>query len=196
MEVKPVPFAVNDIRVTPETDPEHGRIWRLVATQILERPIDEVFPFFADAHNLERLTPDFLKFEVLTPKPIEMRSGLILKYKLKVRGVPIRWTTEILDWDPPHRFIDNQAKGPYALWHHTHTFEPTTDGHTLCRDEVRYRPAGWILAPLVNRFIVQRDVTNIFRYRFEKLEAFFPPRPAHADAPASGPDRIPIATPS
>ena len=180
MTTTPAPHSAGDIRVVPDTDPAHGRIWRLSAVQHLDHPIDEVFPFFADAHNLEKLTPDFLKFEVLTPKPIEMRSGLILHYKLKVRALPIRWTTEILDWDPPHKFIDNQAKGPYALWHHTHTFEPTDDGATICRDEVRYRPAGWFLAPLVNRLAVQRDVTNIFRYRFEQLEAFFPPRPPSA----------------
>ena len=166
----------NDITVVPDRDPKLGRIWRLTATQHLSCPLEEVFPFFADAYNLERLTPSFLKFRVLTPRPIEMKPGCIIRYQLKVRGVPIKWKTSILDWDPPHRFIDNQDSGPYALWHHTHNFEPTPDGSgTICTDVVRYRPAGWILAPIVNKILVQRDVVNIFRYRFRMLEKIFTP---------------------
>ncbi len=167
----------NDITVVPDTDPKHGRIWRLTAVQHLSRPLDEVFPFFADAHNLEELTPKFLKFNVLTPKPIAMKSGTEIRYKLKVRGVPIKWKTSILDWDPPHQFVDNQDSGPYALWHHTHTFKPTEDGTgTICTDTVRYRPAGWILASIVNKLLVQRDVVNIFRYRFQRLDEIFAAR--------------------
>lgn len=168
----------NDIRVVPQRDPKLGRIWQLTATQHLPRPVDEVFPFFADAHNLEELTPKFLKFHVLTPKPIEMKSGTEIRYKLKVRGVPIKWKTSILDWDPPHQFVDNQDSGPYALWHHTHSFKPTDDGTgTICTDVVRYRPAGWIFAPIINKFLVQKDVQQIFRYRFKRLEEIFPPKP-------------------
>lgn len=168
----------NAIRVVPQRDPKLGRIWRLTATQHLPRPVDEVFPFFADAHNLEELTPKFLKFNVLTLKPIAMKSGTEIRYKLKVRGVSIKWKTSILDWDPPHQFVDNQDSGPYALWHHTHTFKPTADATgTICTDTVRYRPAGWILAPIVNKFLVQRDVEQIFRYRFKRLEEIFPPSP-------------------
>lgn len=167
----------NDITVIPDTDPKLGRIWRLTATQHLSRPLDEVFPFFADAHNLEELTPRFLKFHVLTPKPIDMKSGAIIRYRLKVRGIPIKWKTSILDWDPPHQFVDNQDSGPYALWHHTHTFTPTEDGTgTICTDVVRYRPAGWILAPIVNKLLVQKDVVNIFRYRFQRLDEIFAPK--------------------
>tara|TARA_R100000687_G_scaffold83278_1_gene85420 strand:+ start:1260 stop:1823 length:564 start_codon:yes stop_codon:yes gene_type:complete len=170
--------SLNDITVTPAQDPTLGRIWQLRAVQVLPQPRESVFPFFANAHNLEKLTPSFLKFQVLTPKPIEMKSGAEIRYQLKVRGIPIKWKTSILDWDPPHQFVDNQDTGPYALWHHTHTFEPTEDGTgTICTDTVRYRPRGWVLAPLVNRFFVQRDVVNIFRYRFKKLEEIFPPSP-------------------
>lgn len=152
-------------------------VWKLTATQTLPRPLDEVFPFFADAHNLEALTPDFLQFNVLTPRPIDMKSGAEIRYKLKVRGVPLKWKTTILDWDPPHQFVDNQDSGPYALWHHTHSFEPTADGNaTRCTDTVYYRPRGWILAPFINKYFVQRDVANIFRYRFKRLEEIFPPK--------------------
>jgi ligand-binding SRPBCC domain-containing protein len=167
----------NDITVVPDRDPKLGRIWRLTATQYLSRPLEDVFPFFADAYNLEELTPKFLKFNVLTPRPIEMNSGAEIRYKLKVRGVPIKWKTSILDWDPPHQFVDNQDSGPYALWHHTHTFKPTQDGTgTICTDTVRYRPAGWILAPIVNKLLVQKDVVNIFRYRFQRLDEIFAPK--------------------
>lgn len=166
----------NSIRVRPATDPKLGRVWVITAVQTLPRPIAEVFPFFADAFNLEKLTPPFLNFRVLTPKPIDIRTGCIIDYTLRVHRVPLGWKTEILDWDPPRRFIDNQSRGPYTLWHHTHTFEPSPDGtSTVCTDTVRYRPKGWLLAPLINKLFVQKDVENIFRYRFEKLSEIFPP---------------------
>ncbi|MCA9303760.1 MAG: SRPBCC family protein [Phycisphaerales bacterium] len=180
LEEQPAPVAThpanpgNSIRVEPATDPGLGRIWILTAIQTLPRPIDEVFPFFADAFNLEKLTPSFLRFHVVTPRPIAMRSGCEINYKLRVRGVPIRWKTFILDWDPPHRFVDNQERGPYALWHHTHSFTPSEDGQsTICKDTVLYRPKGWVLAPLINKVFVQRDVKNIFEYRFKQLESVF-----------------------
>jgi ligand-binding SRPBCC domain-containing protein len=138
----------------------------------LPRPREEIFPFFAEARNLEKLTPAFLKFEVLTPAPIIMRAGLIIDYRLKVHGVPIRWKTEILEWEPPHRFVDTQLKGPYKLWHHTHTFEEQ-DGGTLCRDEVRYMPRG---GALINWLFVRRDVENIFEFRRDTLLARFGPQ--------------------
>ena len=149
-----------------------GREWHVHAEQTLDAPLDRVFEFFSDAYNLERLTPSFLNFRVLTPRPIEMRSGALIEYKLRVRGVPIGWLTEILDWDPPHRFVDNQNRGPYRLWHHTHTFEAIGDS-TRCTDTVRYRPPGGPFAGLVNAIAVQRDVEQIFRYRMKTLEELF-----------------------
>jgi len=166
--------SVNNITITPESNPSFGRIWKISATQRLERPLEEVFPFFADAYNLEKLTPGFLNFKVLTPKPIQMSSGCEIKYTLKIHNIPIKWKTTILDWDPPHQFVDNQDSGPYSLWHHTHSFESINNGDaTLCKDTVLYKPKGWILAPLINKYFVQRDVTNIFNYRFKKLEEIF-----------------------
>ena len=135
----------------------------------LPRPPREVFPFFADARNLEFITPPWLKFEVLTPGRIVMRSGARIDYRLKVHGFPLRWRTEITEWEPPVRFVDTQLRGPYRLWHHTHTFE-AKDGGTLCRDRVRYRVPG---GELVHRLIVRRDVERIFRYRQEKLAEQF-----------------------
>lgn len=131
---------------------------------------DKVFPFFAEARNLEQLTPPFLQFEVLTPAPITMRGGALIDYQLRVHGFPIRWRTEITEWDPPHRFVDQQLRGPYHMWHHTHTFVER-DGGTLCRDEVVYRPRG---GTLVNWLFVRRDVERIFAYRRERLLEIFP----------------------
>jgi len=138
-------------------------------------PRAEVFPFFAEARNLEILTPPWLNFEVLTPEPIIMRVGLLIDYRIRLHGIPIGWRTEILEWDPPHRFVDTQLKGPYRLWHHTHTFEEQNGG-TLCRDVVRYHPLGGALS---NWLFVRRDVEQIFQYRQKKMNELFP-------APSSG----------
>ena len=138
----------------------------------LPRARDEVFAFFADARNLETLTPPWLKFEVLTPAPIAMRPGTLIDYRIRVHGFPSRWRTEITAWDPPHRFVDVQLRGPYTLWHHTHIFEERAGG-TLCLDHVRYRPRG---GALVHWLFVRRDVERIFRYRQERMQEMF----AHA----------------
>ncbi len=142
----------------------HTELW-------LPRPRDEVFPFFAEARNLETITPPWLRFEVLTPAPIVMRPGTIIDYRIRVHGVPIRWRTEIAEWQPPHRFVDVQLRGPYILWHHTHTFEER-DGGTLCGDQVRYWPRG---GALMNWLFVRRDVERIFRYRQQRMKEMFDP---------------------
>ena len=131
----------------------------------LPRPIGEVFEFFADAHNLEALTPPMLRFEVLTPAPIRMEAGTLIDYKLRLRGIPMRWQSEITAWDPPHRFVDEQRRGPYSMWAHEHIFEEKDCG-TLARDIVNYAVPG---GALVNRLFVARDVRRIFEYRTERL---------------------------
>jgi ligand-binding SRPBCC domain-containing protein len=143
----------------------------LRAELLLPRPISEIFLFFAQARNLETLTPPWLKFEVLTPEPITMRAGLTIDYRIRIHGLPVRWRTEIAAWEPPHRFIDVQLRGPYRLWHHTHTFEER-GGATLCRDEVRYWPMG---GALIDRLFVSRDVRAIFEFRRRKLLETFAP---------------------
>jgi len=139
---------------------------------LLPRPRSEVFPFFAEARNLEILTPPWLKFQVLTPHPISMRAGTLIDYRIRVHALPIRWRTEILEWDPPHRFVDVQLRGPYKLWHHTHSFEERGES-TLCRDEVRYWPRG---GAIIDRLFVRRDVERIFAFRHQKLLEIFPPQ--------------------
>jgi len=130
---------------------------------------DEVFHFFADAFNLETLTPPWLKFEVLTPRPIVMHVGLQIDYRLRLRGLPLRWRSEITAWEPPGRFVDEQRRGPYRAWIHEHTFEER-DGGTLARDRVQYAViGGW----LINTLFVRRDVEKIFHFRQEKLQELF-----------------------
>lgn len=136
----------------------HTELW-------LPRSRAEVFPFFADARNLELITPPWLRFEILTPLPIPMQAGALIEYRLRVHGIPVRWRTEIVEWAPPERFVDVQVRGPYVLWHHTHTFAER-DGGTLCVDRVRYWPRG---GALVNWLFVRRDVEHIFAYRAQKL---------------------------
>lgn len=130
----------------------------------------DLFPFFAEARNLESITPPWLSFEVLTPAPIVMRAGALIEYRIQVHGIPFRWRTQITEWEPPHHFIDVQLQGPYHRWEHRHTFEERDHG-TLCRDLVRYRPRG---GALMNWLFVRRDVERIFRYRQQRLTELFP----------------------
>jgi ligand-binding SRPBCC domain-containing protein len=141
----------------------------LEAGQWLPRPVSGVFPFFADAANLDGLTPPWLRFEVLTLRPVEMRIGVRIDYRLRLHGLPLRWQSEITAWQPPFRFADEQRRGPYRAWIHEHTFMEQ-DGSTLIRDHVRYRvPGGW----LADRLFVRRDVAKIFAYRQQKLAEVF-----------------------
>ena len=139
--------------------------WELRARLRLPRPRPEVFAFFADAANLEALTPSFLRFRIVTPQPVEMRAGALIDYRLRVHGLPLRWRTKITAWDPPHRFVDEQLRGPYRVWIHEHTFEDAPGG-TFVNDRVRYRPP---FGRLANWLLVERDVRMIFRYRTEAL---------------------------
>jgi ligand-binding SRPBCC domain-containing protein len=127
-----------------------------------------VFPFFADARNLEAITPPLLRFRVVTPDPIEMRVGTLIQYRLRLHGLPLSWLTSIQAWEPPHRFVDVQIRGPYALWHHTHTFMPTAEG-TVMHDTVRYAIGFGPLGELADRLLVQRDLRAIFDFRAHQV---------------------------
>jgi ligand-binding SRPBCC domain-containing protein len=153
-----------------EKHPDRG--YRLSAECIVPRPLDEVFAFFANAENLDCLTPPWLRFRILTPTPLAMGQGQLIDYRLRVHGAPIRWRSEITAWDPPHRFIDELRRGPYRYWRHEHRFEPCPDG-TRVIDEIHYGVPG---GALVHRLFVRRDLLAIFAYRHAHLEQLFPRR--------------------
>ncbi|QDT95800.1 SRPBCC family protein [Gimesia aquarii] len=145
-----------------------SRIYRLQSEILIPFPLSVVFDFFAKAENLEVITPPFLNFQILTPKPIEMHQGTLIDYEISLHRIPLSWKTEITDWEPPHRFVDNQIKGPYRLWRHEHTFQEQEKG-TLVIDKVDYSVYG---GPLINWLFVRRDLERIFRYRHERLKEF------------------------
>ena len=128
----------------------------------------DVFAFFADARNLEAITPPLLRFALVTPAPIVMGRGTLIRYRLRVHGVPVSWLTAITQWDPPRGFVDEQLSGPYALWQHTHTFEADGD-ETIMRDVVRYRIGFGPLGALADALLVRRDIAGIFDYRAQRV---------------------------
>jgi ligand-binding SRPBCC domain-containing protein len=147
-----------------------GSGFRLEASQWLPHPREGVFGFFSDAFQLEALTPPWMNFSVLTPAPIHMESGVLIDYRLRVHGIPLRWQSRISVWDPPLRFVDEQTRGPYHRWHHQHVFE-VFDGGTLCRDIVDYAVYG---GSLINKLFVRPDLLRIFAFRQSKLREVFP----------------------
>lgn len=137
----------------------------LERSQRVEVPVDQAFAFYGNSDNLEPLTPPWLHFEVTTPRPLTLQPGALLDYKLKLHGVPVRWTTLIETWEPPLRFVDSQAKGPYSLWEHTHEFEPDGGGATIIHDRVRYAIPLGPLGTIAHWLFVRRDLERIFDYR-------------------------------
>lgn len=136
----------------------------------LNLPRERVFDFFADAGNLERITPPELSFHIITPRPIDVRQGTLIDYKLKLHGLPMTWRTEITSWNPPFEFVDTQLRGPYSQWIHRHTFTEIDKGKTLIEDEVKYRLPLEPLGDLAH-FIVRRQLNYIFDYRQEAVMA-------------------------
>ena len=140
----------------------------LERTQRLAEPPERVFPFFADPLNLETITPPWLGFRVVTPGPIEMRVGALIDYRLRLHGVPVSWHTRIDAWEPPHRFVDRQLRGPYRLWVHEHAFAPDGGG-TLMRDRVTYALPLGPIGRLAHIAFVRRDLRRIFEFRHREV---------------------------
>lgn len=140
--------------------------------QWVGRPAEEVFAFFADAHNLERITPDFVHFRIVSVSTPQLHAGTTINYRLSLHGVPLRWQSRITEWDPPRRFVDVQTRGPYRLWEHTHELAPY-DGGTVVRDRVRYALPFGAAGDLIASRLVARDVRAIFDFRRESIARLF-----------------------
>jgi ligand-binding SRPBCC domain-containing protein len=142
------------------------------AEQFVPRPIAEVFDFFSNAENLQVITPKWLRLRILSVGPVPMRRGTRLRYSLRWGIFPIRWTTEIVEWEPPHRFVDVQLKGPYKMWCHEHRF--AADGPGTCiHDEVQYMLPFGVLGQVAHWLKVRKDVEGIFAYRRAVIEKRF-----------------------
>jgi uncharacterized protein len=142
--------------------------------QLVRRPRDQVFPFFSDARNLERITPEFLRFRIAAMSTPEVRAGTLIDYRLRLHGLPVGWRTRIEEWRPEERFVDVQLRGPYSMWHHTHEFQPVPEG-TIVRDRIRYRLPFGALGDLLAGSLVARDVEKIFAHRRARIDELFHP---------------------
>ena len=167
------------------------RVRLLEREQLLAQPVAEVFDFFAEARNLEALTPPWLGFEVLTPAPIGMAPGTLIAYRMRLHGLPVHWLTRIESWEAGNSFVDRQLRGPYALWHHTHIFTASAEG-TLMRDRVRYALPLGPLGDVAHGLIVARDLRRIFDFRREAVTRLLAWRaPACRSPAAEAPPALP-----
>jgi ligand-binding SRPBCC domain-containing protein len=141
---------------------------RIERSQLIRAPLPDVFAFFSQARNLEELTPPWLRFEVLSEEPVEMRPGTLIEYRLRLHGVPLRWVSRIEDWQPGRGFVDRQLRGPFRLWHHTHEFASEPRG-TIMRDSVRYALPLGPIGTLAHMAFVRRDLSHVFDYRREQI---------------------------
>jgi ligand-binding SRPBCC domain-containing protein len=152
------------------------RTYILEREQVIPRPRTETFAFFCDAFNLERLTPPFLNFRIVTPRPIRMEEGALIDYKLSLYGLPLAWRSRIESWSPDERFVDTQIRGPYATWRHTHTFEAIAPGRTLMRDNVQYQLPFGPFGELAHAVFVERSLNEIFDYRANVIAELLLPK--------------------
>lgn len=148
------------------------KTYSLVFAQQVSRPLPEVFAFFSRAENLEALTPPWLNFRILDVTPQPVQKGTLINYSLRVHGIPLRWTSEIVEWEPPHRFVDLQLRGPYKLWRHEHRFQ-ARDGGTLIEDRINLALPLGVLGRLAYKIKVRSDVEEIFAFREKKIRALF-----------------------
>jgi len=152
----------------------------LERTQRVPRTVDEVFAFFADPWNLATITPPWLHFRIEAAPP-ELERGSLIRYRLRVKGVPVRWLTEIIDWRPPQSFVDVQLAGPYRVWEHTHRLTPLSEEAEIY-DHVRYRVPGGPLDPLVDR-LVRPMLDEVFDFRAQRIADLFGRSPRLPFAP-------------
>ena len=151
-----------------------SRRHHLYREQHIPRSVEEIFEFFSAVENLEAITPDYLRFRVITPTPLELRAGALIDYRLQLFRVPFTWRTRIESWDPPHRFVDTQLRGPYSYFHHTHRFE-AVDGGTRMTDSLYYELPLGPLGSLAHALFVRRSLDDIFDYRGRRIAERYPP---------------------
>ena len=144
-------------------------VHRLEREQLVGKPVAEVFDFFSRARNLERITPQWLRFKVLTPEPIRMAPGTLIEYRLRLHVVRLPWISRIEDWQEDRSFVDRQVRGPYRLWHHRHEFIPYAGG-TVVRDVVHYALPLGRLGELALAAFVRRDLQRIFDFRRDAVD--------------------------
>jgi ligand-binding SRPBCC domain-containing protein len=143
----------------------------LERTQIVPRPIAEAFRFFSDPRNLKRLTPAFLQFKFLSTPPETVHPGSEIDYQIRLYGVPVHWRTRIEVVEAPHKFVDVQEKGPYALWRHSHYFKDLGGGATEMKDRVEYAMPLGPLGEIAYHLFVARSLAQIFEFRERELAA-------------------------
>ena len=146
--------------------------YELNIKQFIPEPIEEVFSFFSKPENLKKITPKQLYFTINTPSPIPMKLGQIIDYTIKIKGIPVRWRSLISSYDPPHSFIDEQVKGPYSLWHHTHRFKEENGG-TVIFDYVKYKIPFGLVGRIANFIWISKDLKRIFNYRKKIIAEIF-----------------------
>ncbi|UCC44626.1 MAG: SRPBCC family protein [Candidatus Zixiibacteriota bacterium] len=162
--------------------------------QAIARPIHEVFRLFEKPENLEKLTPGFVGFIMLTPLPVSMRAGTVLDYTIRLLGIPVRWTSLIAEYEPPHRFVDVALRGPYSFWYHTHAFEQQGNG-TIMTDEIHYALPLGPIGRLAKILWVNRQLNNIFDYRARAIRVLLEGSdPAQSDEEHPGTDSGGIVT--
>lgn len=145
------------------------KVYTFKKEQKISKNILDVFNFFSRPENLATITPPKMRFKILTPSPIEMKEGALIDYTVRILGCPIRWRTLITKYDPPNIFVDQQLKGPYSLWHHTHTFTKISDNETLIKDIVTYSIPFGFIGRAVHSIYIKKDLDRIFSYRKNKI---------------------------
>ena len=161
-----------------------GPLLNIDRAQLVPLSLEEAFVFFADASNLEAITPPWLRFRILTPQPLVIQEGTLIDYRLTLHQIRVRWRTRIERWEPGRCFVDTQVEGPFALWRHTHTFEQR-GGATLIRDRVEYRMPHGFLGRLAHRVLIRRDLDRIFDYRRHAIARLLGSRPTVASGEAT-----------
>ena len=148
------------------------KVYTLKFEQKINKPIEEVFSFFSKPENLALITPPKLNFKILTPTPIEMKEGQLIDYTIKLYGFEVRWRTLITEYEYPKKFIDQQIKGPYSMWHHVHTFYDHGDCVHMI-DKIDYSVSFGLIGSLVNKLLIKKDLIKIFDYRKNIIDKHF-----------------------